>query len=365
MSFQRYRNFQSVLRLFSIETGKFIREIPLGMDAVVDITEGKTKSEVFVQVESFVSPGIIYRYDFSDPNAKPTVIYEMKPNLRGFDQKNFEVEQVFYHSLDGTRIPMFLMQKISTKNKIGPKPTLLYGYGGFASPQLPTFNLEWFFFVNSFDGIFALPNIRGGGEYGEKWHRDGMSLKKQNSFNDFQAAAEYLITNQYTTRNQLSISGISNGGLLIGACINQRPDLYGAAIVQAGDLDLIRYHLFTSGSDALPEYGDPNNPIQFKNILKISPMHNVHTPNSTQFQYPATLITTADHDDRIPPLISYKFTATLQHAVQGNKYQTNPIIMKLLKDAGHHDGKPTYKLIDQETDILTFLYRALAIDIEL
>lgn len=334
------------------------------MQSVAVITQGKTKSEIFIQLQSFVSPGIIYRYDFADPNAKPTVLYEMKPNLNGFDANNFDVKQVFYPSLDGTKVPMFIMQKKTTKSKSGPKPTLLYGYGGFANAQKPTFHLDWFFFVNSFDGIFALANIRGGNEYGTKWYEDGKLLNKQNSYDDFHAAAEYLIENQYTTRNKLAIRGISNGGILIGACISQRPSLYGAAVALAGVMDMLRYHLFTGGAIGLAEYGDPESPVYFHNFLKYSPLHTVHTPNGTQTQYPSTLITTADHDDRVPPLHSYKLTAALQHAVQGNNYQNNPILMKLLKDAGHNDGKPTYKLINFESDILTFLYRALHIEID-
>lgn len=356
---------QSILQLHSIKTGQIFRKHPLRMKSFGSMSLDKTQTEMFFDLKSFLSPATVYRYNFTDPNAEPTVFYKMKPNVNGFDEANYDVEQVFYPSRDGTKIPMFIVQKKTTKNQVGSRPTLLYGYGGFNSPQLPTFQLDWFFFVNSFDGVLAVANIRGGGEYGSKWHRDGILLKKQNSYDDFHAAAEYLIENQYTTPNKLAIRGESNGGLLVGACINQRPDLYGAAVAQVGIMDMIRYYLFVVQTTQIPEFGDPEKRADFMNILKYSPLHNIHTPNSTKKQYPATLITTADHDDVVSPLHSFKYTATLQHAVQGNQHQSNPILMKLLKDAGHSDLKPTYKLIDQESDILTFLYRALSIEKEL
>lgn len=353
------------MQLHSIDTGALIREFPLGMGALGGISIDKTRTELFFQKVSFLSPGVVYRYNLTDPNAEPVLFYEMKPNSSGFDEKKFEVKQVFYRSRDGTKIPMFIVQKRTTKSKVGPKPLLLYGYSGFGASILPSFDLSRFFFVNSFDGILAVANLRGGGEYGSNWRDDGSLLKKQNSFDDFHAAAEYLIKNRYTTRDQIAINGASNGGLLVGTCINQRPDLYGAAVSRVGVYDMIRSHLFTIGNVTTPTNGYIKDKVHFRNLLQYSPLHNVHKPNSTQNQYPATLIQSCDHDDRVSPLHSYKFTATLQHAVQGNKYQKKPILMRILKDAGHESGKPTYKLIEQESEMLTFLYRALSIKINL
>lgn len=329
------------------------------MKTVSGLSIDKTQTKLFIQLNSFLSPGTVYRYSLTDPNAKPTLFYEMKPNIKGFDRKNFEVKQVFYPSSDGTKIPMFIVQKLTTKNKPGPKPTLLYGYGGFGASILPSFELNWLLFVNYFEGILAVANIRGGGEYGKKWKLDGILLNKQKAFNDFHAAAEYLIKNQYTTSSKLAINGASNGGLLVGACINQRPSLYGAAVSRVGVYDMIRYNLFTIGNITMPENGSPDETVHFKNILSYSPLHNVH--NS---QYPPTLIQSSDHDDRVSPLHSYKFTAELQHAVEGNKNQKGPILMSILKDAGHDAGKPTYKLINQECEMLTFIYRALSIKVD-
>lgn len=344
--------------MHSLETGKLIRRFSLDIGNIDEISGRKNQSEFFFQLKSFLTPGIIYRYDFAEPNANLTVYREVKLNLDGFDKNNFDLKQVFYLSRDGTKIPMFIVQKKSTKT--GPKPTLLYGYGGFSIPYTPLFQPSWLFFVNSFDGILAVANICGGGEYGEKWHDAGRLLNKQNVFNDFQDAARYLVEQKYTEHKLIAIQGESNGGLLIGACINQRPDLFGAAVAQVGVMDMLRFHKFTIGAAWISEFGDPEEEIHFENLLKYSPLHNVHKPNNTKNQYPATLITTADHDDRVSPLHSLKFAATLHHAVQGNEYQKNPILLRVYSDAGHGgDGKPTSKAIDADTDILTFLYRAL------
>ena len=195
-----------------------IRQFPLEIGDIAEISGSKNESEIFFKLKSFLTPGIIYRYDFSKPSADLTVFREVKLNLDGFDKKNFEVKQVFYPSRDGTKIPMFIVQKKSSNS--GPKPTLLYGYGGFLISSSPTFKPNWLFFVNSFDGILAVANIRGGGEYGDKWHDAGRLLNKQNVFNDFQDAAKYLVEQKYTVKEKLAIHGRSNGGLLVVACIN-------------------------------------------------------------------------------------------------------------------------------------------------
>lgn len=219
--------------------------------------------------------------------------------------------------------------------------------------------------MNSFDGIFALANIRGGGELGERWHDAGRLLNKQNGYEDFQAAAEYLIEHKYTEARSIAIQGASNGGLMVRACINQRPDLFGAAMPQVGVMDMLRYRKFTVGNEWTPEYGNPKEEVHFENLRKFSPLHNIHTPNSTEYQYPATLILTGDHDDRVVPLYSLKYAAALQHAVRENQYQKNPVLLRVYSDAGHGDGKPISKMIEEDTDIMTFSYRALHIETEI
>ncbi|XP_055295100.1 prolyl endopeptidase-like [Sitodiplosis mosellana] len=354
---------KSVFQVHSLETGKLIRKFPLEIGQLAGFSAQKKYSEMFYRLESFLSPGIIYRYDFATPDIEPTVFREMKLNLEGFDRKDFKVEQVFYPSRDGTKIPMFIVQK-NTKSG-GPKPCLLYGYGGFNISLLPSFSKMVLFFVSVFNGIYAVPNIRGGGEYGVKWHDGGRLFNKQNGFDDFQAAAEYLVEHKYTVHKQIAIQGGSNGGLLIGASITQRPELFGAAIAQVGVLDMLRFHKFTIGHAWISDYGNPDDKTHFENIYKFSPLHNVRSPNSTVSQYPSTLILTADHDDRVSPLHSLKFAAALQYAVRDNQFQKNPILLRVYSKAGHGGGKPTFKIIEEDTDILAFLYQTLQIDADI
>lgn len=242
---------------------------------------------------------------------------------------------------------------------------MLYGYGGFNISIQPCFSITLLAFVDLFDGVLAYPNIRGGGEYGEKWHKGGCLLNKQNVFDDFQTAAEYLIKNNYTSKDRLAIQGGSNGGLLVGACINQRPDLFGAAIAQVGVLDMLRFHKFTIGSAWISDFGSPDEEEHFFNLLKYSPLHNVHTPSNEKEEYPATLVLTGDHDDRVSPLHSLKFIANIHHAIQQSKYQNNPIMLRCYTKTGHGFGKPVSKKIEESTDILTFLYKTLKIESQL
>lgn len=209
--------------------------------------------------------------------------------------------------------------------------------------------------------VFHLIDIRGGGEYGESWHNSGRALNKQNSYDDFQAAAEFLVKHKFTEHKKIGILGESNGGLLVGASINQHPEFFGAAVAQVGVMDLLRFHKFTIGRVWTSEYGNPDEKVYFDKMIKFSPLHNIHSPNSTGNQYPATLITTADHDDRVSPLHSLKFTATLRHAIKDNKYQKNPILLRVYSKAGHGTGSPVSKRIEESTDILTFFCKALNI----
>ncbi|EDW12323.2 prolyl endopeptidase [Drosophila mojavensis] len=355
------RDVKTILQANSLRTGELIRQFDLDIGTIVG-TSGKTKySEIFYNFSSFLNPGTIYHYDFKYPDQPPKVFRDINLNLDGFNRDNYIVEQIFYSSKDGTKVPMFIIRKKA--DTVQPRPCLLYGYGGFNISMLPTFGLTGLMFVDTFDGVLAYPNIRGGGEYGEKWHNGGRLLNKQNVFDDFQCAAEYLIKNNYTTKDRLAIQGGSNGGLLVGACINQRPDLFGAAVAQVGVMDMLRFHKFTIGHAWCSDYGNPSEKEHFDNLYKLSPLHNVHTPNDASSEYPSTLILTADHDDRVSPLHSLKFAAALQEAVRDSPFQKNPLLLRVYKKAGHGAGKPTSKRIEEATDILTFMYRSLNIDV--
>ncbi len=300
--------------------------------------------EMFYSFTSFIYPTTIYRVNLQTGHQEVFHAPELD-----FDPSQYKVEQVFYKSKDGTRIPMFLVHRKDLKRD-GRIPTYLYGYGGFNISITPSFNpstLVWL----EMGGMYAVPNLRGGGEYGEEWHRAGMLEKKQNVFDDFIAAAEYLIRENYTSTSHLGIGGASNGGLLTGAVLVQRPELFGAAIVQVGVLDMLRYHLFTIGWAWVSEYGSSENPEQFRYLYAYSPLHNVRIFRC----YPPTLIMTADHDDRVVPAHSYKFAATLQTA-QGCD---NPILLRVETRAGHGGGIPTRKRIAMETDKWAFLVKSL------
>lgn len=266
---------KSVLQINSLKTGKLEFKLPLEMGTISGFSGDIDSTEIFYQFVSFLTPGVIYHYDFAK-GGDPKVLKEVK--IANFNKDLYEVEQVFYHSKDQEKIPMFIVHKKSKVTK--PRPCLLYGYGGFNICIQPAFSITGLVFIDSFDGILAYPNIRGGGEYGEKWHNGGRLLNKQNVFNDFQAAAEYLVENQNTTANQIAIQGGSNGGLLVGACINQRPDLFSAAIAQVGVLDMLRFHRFTIGSAWISDYGDIADIENFQNLYKYSPLHNVRAPQN-------------------------------------------------------------------------------------
>ena len=304
-------------------------------------------TETFYSFTSFTTPATIYRYDFT--NGRSTVW--KRPRV-DFDPEAYEVSQVFYASRDGTRVPMFITHRRGLKLD-GGNPTLLYGYGGFNISLLPSFstsNLAWM----EMGGVYAVPNLRGGGEYGEEWHEAGTKLRKQNVFDDFIAAAEWLVASGYTSPRKLGIFGGSNGGLLVGACMTQRPDLFGACIPAVSVLDMLRFHKFTIGWAWTSDYGSSDNAEEFAALFAYSPLHRLE-PGVC---YPPTLITTADHDDRVVPAHSFKFAARLQ-AVQSC---ANPVLIRIDVRAGHGAGKPIAKIIEEAADRLAFLARHLGMD---
>jgi prolyl oligopeptidase len=310
---------------------------------------GKRKDrETFYSFASYTTPTEIFRYDF-DKRASNLLF---KPKVK-FNPDDYTTEQVFYKSADGTRGPMFVSYKKGMKRN-GQNPTFLYGYGGFDISQTPTFkpeNLVWM----EMGGILAVANLRGGGEYGETWHESGMLHVKQNVFDDFIAAAQYLIGNKYTSTPKLAIGGGSNGGLLVGACMTQRPDLYGAALPNVGVMDMLRFEKFTIGWAWTSDYGSAQKPDDFRFLYAYSPLHHI----AKGCCYPATMITTADHDDRVVPAHSFKFAATLQAAQGCDK----PTLIRIETKAGHGAGKPTTKIIEETADRWAFLVKELGMKI--
>jgi prolyl oligopeptidase len=281
--------------------------------------------------------------------GQSTLFRQAKVN---FDPSVFEVKQVFYTSKDGTKIPMFLVHKKGIKLD-GNNPTLLYGYGGFNVSQTPGFSVSRLVWAEM-GGVFAVANLRGGSEYGEAWHEAGTKLKKQNVFDDFIAAGEWLIKNKYTSNKKLAIQGGSNGGLLVGAVLNQRPDLFGAALPAVGVMDMLRFPKFTIGWAWTSDYGSPDNSDEFKAIYAYSPYHNVK-PGT---KFPAVMVTTADHDDRVFPAHSFKYAAAMQAAQAGEA----PVLIRIETKAGHGAGKPTAKVIEEQADIYGFLVKNLGMN---
>jgi len=334
----------SRLYVYTME-GKKTHDIPLDGIGSVDALSGSTAdSMLFFSFATFTAPSTVYRY-----NVKSARMGVQFRSPLPYDPAAFETRQVFYTSKDGTRIPMFLVHKKGYKPD-GETPTLLFGYGGFNISKTPEYKSERMVFLQK-GGLFAMPNLRGGGEFGTDWHRDGTVLKKQNVFDDFIAAAEYLIKEGYTVSEKLAISGRSNGGLLVGAAMTQRPDLFRVALPAVGVMDMLRFQRFTIGWAWVTDYGCSDDPAQFKALYAYSPLHNLKEGT----RYPATLITTADHDDRVVPGHSFKFTARLQEVQSGPL----PALIRVDTDAGHGAGKPTGKLLEEQTDIFTFLFHHL------
>ncbi|MDF5706958.1 MAG: prolyl oligopeptidase family serine peptidase [Nostoc sp. S4] len=336
------------IKIFDLK-GKFIREVELpGFGSAGGFGGKRDDTETFYSFTSFTIPGTIYRYDMV--TGKSEVFREPKVD---FNPDDYETKQVFYQSKDGTRVPMFITHKKGIKLD-GNNPTYLYAYGGFNASMTPGFSVSLLVWMEM-GGVYAMPNLRGGGEYGEEWHQAGMKEKKQNVFDDFISAAEWLIANKYTKTDKLAIAGGSNGGLLVGACMTQRPDLFGAALPAVGVMDMLRFHKFTIGWAWTSEYGSPDNPEEFPALYAYSPLHNLK-PDTT---YPATLITTADHDDRVVPAHSFKFAAALQVNHLGNA----PVLIRIETKAGHGAGKPTAKIIEEAADKWAFLVRTLNVEV--
>lgn len=321
--------------------GKQIREITLPGLGSVGFSCSKEYDDCFYTFSSFTSPGTVYAYDTDKNTSK---IYS-QPKL-GFSTKDLVSKQIFFESKDGTRIPMFIVYKKGLKLN-GKNPVYLYGYGGFGITLGPSFSTARIPFIES-GGIYAQVCLRGGNEYGEEWHLAGTKMRKQNVFDDFISAAEYLIKTGYTSKEKLAIVGGSNGGLLVGACMTQRPDLFKVAVPAVGVMDMLRYHKFTIGWNWAPDYGtSEDSPEMFKYLLGYSPLHNLR-PGT---HYPATLVTTADHDDRVVPAHSFKFAARLQECQAG----TAPVLIRIDTKAGHGGGKPLSKQLEEQADIYGFI----------
>jgi len=334
------KDARSQVKLFHLD-GRMDREVALpGIGSAGGFGGRREETETFYSFTGYTTPGRIYRHDVA--TGQTTLWREPKVD---FDPDAFETKQVWVTSKDGKRLPMFVTHKKGIKLD-GNNPVLLYGYGGFNISLTPSFsvgNLVWM----EMGGVYAVPNLRGGGEYGEEWHRAGTKLQKQNVFDDFIASAEWLIRNGYTNPKRLAIQGGSNGGLLVGACMTQRPDLYGACLPAVGVMDMLRFHQFTIGWAWKSDYGSSENPEEFKALRAYSPYHNLKPGVS----YPPTMVTTADHDDRVVPAHSFKFAARLQECHRGD----HPVLIRIETKAGHGAGKPTAKVIEERSDQLAFL----------
>ncbi len=338
------KDAKTQVKLFD-PTGKFVREVAFPGIGTGSGFDGKpAETETFYSFSGYATPATIYRYDVKTGESKLLRQAKVK-----FDPSLYETKQIFYPSKDGTKIPMFITAKKGIKLD-GSNPTLLYGYGGFNIPMTPAFSIPIATWIDM-GGVYAVANIRGGGEYGKAWHKAGTKERKQNVFDDFIAAAEYLIAEKYTATPKLAIRGGSNGGLLVGACMAQRPELFGACLPHVGVMDMLRFHKFTAGRYWVDDYGSPDKAEDFAPLFKYSPYHNLK-PGT---KYPPTMVITADTDDRVVPGHSFKFAAQLQYCNQGDA----PVLARIETRAGHGAGKPTAKLIEEVADEYAFLWKVL------
>ena len=328
-------------------SGKQIREVELpGLGTAGGFSGKKEEKETYFVFTSYTNPATIYKLDIA--TGKSSLYKESKVEFKPSD---FESKQVFYTSKDGTKIPMIITYKKGVELN-GKNPCLLYGYGGFSVSLTPAFSTSNVILLEN-GGVYAVPNLRGGGEYGEDWHNLGVKMKKQNVFDDFIAAAQYLIDNKYTSKDMLAIAGGSNGGLLVGACMTQKPDMCKVAFPAVGVMDMLRYHKFTAGAGWAYDYGtSADSKEMFEYLYRYSPLHNIRPAS-----YPATLVTTADHDDRVVPAHSFKFAATLQENQKG----ANPVLIRIETKAGHGAGKSTQQIIEEQTDKWSFLFYNLGV----
>jgi len=328
------------LCLYNIKE-QMIKEVQMpGIGSVLEVAGDKQLDRILFSFGSFIAPLSLYTVDIA---AGETKVFKESP--LSFDPSQFITEQVFYESKDGTKIPLFITRKKDIQ-RTGKNPTLLYAYGGFNISLTPDFNPAIIYLLEN-GAVYAHANLRGGGEYGEKWHKAGMHLNKQRVFDDFIAAAEYLIDKGYTSKKYLAIHGRSNGGLLMGAVTNQRPDLFGVVFAQVGVMDMLRFHKFTIGWGWVAEYGSPEDNVLFHHILSYSPLHNIEKKD-----YPAVMVITGDHDDRVVPAHSFKYLATLQEKNTSDQ----PILLRLDRKAGHGMGKPVEKIIQEYTDMIAFWF---------
>jgi len=344
---QYVHDAHSVVRRYTPD-GKEIGELKLPGFGTTSGFAGRVNDSVtYYSYTDFTTPSSIYRLDLKTGGTRPW----RAPRLTAFKPSEYETKQVFYQSKDGTRIPMFVIARKGTSLD-GQNPTILYGYGGFNDLEQPAFSpltAAWL----ELGGVYAVANLRGGGEYGRAWHEAGMKTRKQNVFDDFIGAAEYLIENRWTSRARLAIDGASNGGLLIGAVEEQRPDLFAVAVAEVGVMDMLRFREFTLGRGWEADYGSVDNPDEFKALLAYSPYHNV----KSNIAYPATLILTGDHDDRVFPAHSFKFAAAMQNADPNG----NPILIRIDLRAGHGGGKPVSKWVDETADVYAFVLNAMGL----
>ena len=339
-----YLKDASNVALLYDKDGMKIRDIDLPGYGKIGFSASTKTGDVFYSFASFTTPSSVYSYGLDKGESK----FLVSPLIKNFDSADYVTEQIWYTSKDGTRIPMFLTYKKGLK-KDGKNPTYLYGYGGFNINMEPSFSANRLLWLEN-GGIYAQANLRGGGEYGEPWHLAGTKLNKQNVFDDFISAGEYLVNQGWTTPELLTIEGGSNGGLLVGACVNQRPDLFKVAIPRVGVMDMMRYHLFTIGWNWAHDYGtSADSPEMAEYLLAYSPLHNIKNDGT---KYPAIMVTTADHDDRVVPAHSFKYAATLQAANTGNR----PKLIRIDSKAGHGAGKPISKQIDEWADIYSFVF---------
>ena len=328
--------------------GNKLHEIALpGIGTIGSLSGSNSEPTAFYTFSSFTTPTTVFRYDIGSNTS--TEIF--KPSM-AFDGNDYETKQIFYTSKDGTLVPMFIIHKKGIALD-GNNPTLLYGYGGFNISLLPGFSTSRLLWLEN-GGVYAIANLRGGGEYGENWYRAGTKLNKQNVFDDFIAAAEHLIAERYTQPKRLAIMGGSNGGLLVGAVTNQRPDLFGVAVPQVGVMDMLRFHKFTIGWAWVNDYGSSEDSVQFLNLLRYSPLHNI----KPDVRYPAILVTTADHDDRVVPAHSFKYIATMQ---EKNPKAKKPALIRIQTRAGHGAGRPTSIAIQEYVDIYSFIMHHMGI----